>query len=614
MIEELRIRGLGVIEDAVVEPAAGLTVLSGETGAGKTMVVTALALLLGGRVDGGTVRSAGDGEPARAEVEGRVRAGGLPAVLARVEDAGGHDDEGCVLLARTVSSEGRSRAFLGGRSVPATVLAEVADDLIAIHGQDDQRRLLAPARQRAALDRYAGDAVGTPLAAYTVAYSQLREVSAELDRIVTAARERVREADLLRHGLAEIDAAAPLPAEDAELAAEARRLSQVESLRENAVRAHDALRSDGTDPAADAVTLLVQAGRSLASAGKDDPVLTGLADRLTGVAAEVDDIAADLAGYLAGLEADPLRLAAVEERRAVLGSLRRRYGDTVDDVIAWAAAGRSRLAELDGDDDRVQELTGRRDDLRAALACLAAQLSEARRRAADRLADAVSVELTQLAMPHARLQVSLTRTPDEQGLAVAGEASPVAFGPTGTDEVAFLLAPHPGAPLRPLARGASGGELSRVMLAVEVVFAGSDLVPTYVFDEVDAGVGGAAAVEIGRRLARLARDAQVLVVTHLPQVAAFAERHLAVRKSDDGRVTTSSVEVLDQPGRVRELARMLAGLEGSAAAASHATELLELAAAERVAQPGPQPSDGATAARRSAARGGAARTPGRRAR
>jgi DNA repair protein RecN (Recombination protein N) len=579
VIEEVRIRGLGVIEDAVVEPHAGFTALTGETGAGKTMVLTGLDLLLGGRADAGAVRAG-----ARAEVEGRVRVDAAP-VLARVDDAGGELDDGVLVLARAVSAEGRSRAWLGGRSVPAAVLAELADDLVAVHGQSDQQRLLAPARQRDALDRFGGAELAERLTAYRAAFARLREVEGTLAEITAHARERAQEADLLRHGLAEVEAVAPVPGEWEALAAESSRLSYAEQLRAAAGQAHDALRAPGDLDDPDALSLLALARQAADGQRDHDPELGQLADRLLEAEAIVADVAGDLASYASAVEADPLRLSAVEERRAALAALTRRYGETVDEVLAWAERSARRLLELDTDDERRHQLAAERDSLRAETGVLAGELSRARAAVAGEFSAAVSAELAALAMPHARLEVELTQRDSADGLEVvldpARGARGVAFGPHGVDEVELLLSPHTGAPARPIAKGASGGELSRVMLAIEVVFAGSDQVPTLVFDEVDAGVGGKAAVEVGRRLARLARTSQVLVVTHLPQVAAFADRHVVVEKSDDGRVTTSSVRVLDDSERVTELGRMLAGLEGSDAAAAHAQELLDVAAAER---------------------------------
>jgi DNA repair protein RecN (Recombination protein N) len=574
MLEEVRINGLGVIDDAVLELSAGFTVLTGETGAGKTMVVTALGLLFGGRADPARVRPGAE----RAAVEGRLL---VPEQVARaVEDAGGDLDEdgqeGAVLvLSRSVSAEGRSRAFAGGRSVPVSLLQVLADDLVAVHGQADQQQLLKPGRQRDALDRFGGPELARVLSEYRRVFARHRAVREQLQALTEAERERAAEAETLRSGLAEIEATAPVAGEDAALLAEDERLSNADALHAAAAVAHEALAGD---PAAasvdgsDAVTLLGIAGRALEAARSHDPVLAGLADRLSEAVYQVSDLAAELASYVESLDADPARLAAVQERRAALGRLVRAYGGVSGDVagvLDWAKQASSRLAEIEGADDKIEALTAEEASSWSAVTSLAAELTALRSAAAARFASEVTAELIDLAMPHASLTAVVTELD-----------SP---GPFGADDVEIRLAAHPGAPPLPLQRGASGGELSRVMLAIEVVFAGADPVPTFVFDEVDAGVGGKAAVEVGRRLARLARSAQVIAVTHLPQVAAFADNHLVVEKSGDGLVTASGVTRLDQAGRVRELSRMLAGLEDSEFGQAHAEELLAMAEHEREA-------------------------------
>lgn len=582
MLIEMRLRGLGVIRDAVLELGPGLTVVTGETGAGKTMVVTGLGLLMGGRSDPGLVR---EGQPT-AVVEGRIAIDPAGPVAVRAVEAGAELDDGDVLIvSRTVSAEGRGRAHVGGRSVPVALLGELAEELVAVHGQSDQLRLKSTARQREALDRFAGAGVAGPLEAYRAAWGRLRAVQTGLDELVQRARERAAEAELLRLGLAEIDRIEPLPGEDAELRAEASRLAHAEELRTAATTAHLALAGDPDDTtgAPDVGALVDTARRCLEQVRAHDPHLAGLADRLAELSYLASDIGAECASYADGVESDPARLAAVEQRRADLGTLTRAYGDTVDDVLAWAQTSSRRLLELEGDDDRISALQAEREGLRTRLAEVGARLTRARREAADRLAQEVTGELAELAMPHARLRVDVRQRPDEAGLAVDLGEGPVllAPGPDGFDEVELLLAPHAGAPFRQLSKGASGGELSRVMLGLEVVLGAADPVPTFVFDEVDSGVGGRAALGIGRRLARLARTSQVLVVTHLPQVAAFADRHLLVVKSDDGQVTESGVRLLDDDGRVRELARMLGGMEESDTAQAHAEELLVTASTDR---------------------------------
>jgi DNA repair protein RecN (Recombination protein N) len=591
VLEEVRITALGVIEDAVLELSPGFTVVTGETGAGKTMVVTGLGLMFGGRADPARVRPGAE----RATVEGRLRVDADGRVAQQVLEAGGEldDDGGALIVSRSVSAEGRSRAFAGGRSVPVSLLTYLADDLVAVHGQADQQQLLRPGRQRQALDRFAGPALHAVLTDYQRVYQRHREIRAELGELTGLAAQRAAEAEDLRRGLADIERAEPSDGEDALLLAEEDRLAHADALHAAATTAHEALLGDpssGSFQAADAVSLMAGARQALEAVAGYDPALAGLAGRLSEAAYLVADVAAELASYVQSVDSDPARLAAVQERRAELNRLIRAYGGiatapaagpeggtaagpdagpavpSLSGVLAWASQAGNRLAELDGDDDRVSGLAAQEAELAGTVRELAGRLTELRRAAAQQFAADVTAELTALAMPHAQLTVAITE----------GE-----LGSHGADEVEIRLAAHPGAPSLPLSKGASGGELSRVMLAIEVVFAGADPVPTFVFDEVDAGVGGKAAVEIGRRLARLARLAQVIVVTHLPQVAAFADTHLVVEKSGDGSVTRSGVTRLDDTGRVTELSRMLAGLEDSEFGRAHAGELLAAAAAER---------------------------------
>jgi len=570
VLEELRITSLGVIEESVLEVGPGLTVITGETGAGKTMVVTALGLLLGGRADSGAVRT---GDKA-ARVEGVLDVGPASGRLAtRVEDLGGTVEEGRVLIARQISAEGRSRAYVGGVSVPASVLAELVDPLVAVHGQSDQHRLLKPSAQREALDSFAGDEATTRRESYAALHARLRETESELADVVASARERAREADLLRFGLGEVESVAPEPGEDTALAAEESRLGFADTLRTAAVQSRESLSSE--DGAPDALAAVASARTLLDGVRDHDPEAAGLADRLAEVSYLLSDVAADVSSYAAGLDTDPTRLAAVSERRAALTALTRKYGESIDEVLAWSRDAAERLLALEDTDGLIESLRRQRDELRAALATTGAALTQVRTEAAGRLATVVTGELSSLAMPHAGLEVAVRQTPAPDGLEVEGRT--LAFGPTGLDDVEILLSANKGAEPRALSRGASGGELSRIMLALEVALAASNPVPTFVFDEVDAGVGGKAAVEVGRRLAMLARHAQVLVVTHLPQVAAFADAHHVVRKSHEGVVTTSGLATLGEQERVRELSRMLAGLEDSDTALAHAQELLDSA-------------------------------------
>lgn len=581
MLEELRITGLGVIEDTTLPLTRGMNVITGETGAGKTMVVTGLGLLFGGRADAGRVRA----EPGRATVEGRLRLSSqtADAVAERVEDAGAEsDDDGSLLLSRTVTVEGRSRAHVGGRSVPVSLLGDIGEQVVAVHGQSDQLRLLRPAEQRGSLDRFAGPEHEKLLAEFREVFTRWRAVADDLADRKRNARERAQEAELLKLGLDEITRVDPQPGEDEELRAEAQRLEHSEGLRTAAQIAYQAIGGGGETDTEDASSMIGAAKRSLDAQSGVDAKLGEYAARLEEAATLVGDVAVELSAYLASLDADPARLQTIYERRATLRQLTRKYADDVEGVIAWATRARERLSLLDTSDEVLGEMQKELERLASEVSGLAARLRSARREAAQRFAEKVTVELTGLAMPHARIEVVVAPRPaGEISLPVEGVESGVTAD--GADEVELRLLAHPGAPSLPLQRGASGGELSRVMLAIEVVFAGVGGPPTLVFDEVDAGVGGTAAVEIGRRLARLARNHQVLVVTHLPQVAAFADRHLVVAKDTGGQITTSGVRVVEEGERSRELARMLAGLPDSNLGIAHAEELLAVAQRERSA-------------------------------
>ncbi|WP_353829064.1 DNA repair protein RecN [Agromyces sp. SYSU T0242] len=560
MIEELGIRDLGVIAEAALPLGPGFTAVTGETGAGKTMVVTALGLLLGARADAGTVRAGAK----QAWVEGRWLLADPDPVAERVADAGGEIDAGELLLGRSVSAEGRSRAIVGGRSAPVGVLAELADHLVVVHGQADQQRLRSSVAQREALDRFAGAELASVMGEYRAAFRAWRDDSAELTALREQHDERVREADDLRLALDEIEAADPQPGEDAALQERADRLTNLEELRLAAAQARELVSAETAgDDTPDAITLVESARRHVDRVVAHDPALAPIVETMASAGFALADAATELSSYLAGLDADgAAELEAVQERRAVLTGLVRRHG-SLEAALAFRHDGGLRLVELDGDDDRIVDLEQRVAAHADAVEALAGRVTELRSAAAERLAGAVTAELSALAMPDAELAVSVEPT-----------AEPAAHG---RDQVSILLRPHPGSQPRPVAKGASGGELSRVMLAIEVVIAGTDPVPTFVFDEVDAGVGGAAAIEIGRRLARLAERSQVIVVTHLAQVAAFATNHLSVVKGTDGRVTASSVRQLDGAEREAEMARLLSGLADSESGLAHARELLEIA-------------------------------------
>ncbi len=560
MIEQLRIRDLGVIVDTTLAFGPGFTAITGETGAGKTMVVSALGLLMGERSDAGAVRTGAEA----ARVGGLVRTSD-PAVISLVEDAGGEVEDGDLTLSRTVSSEGRSRASVGGSAAPVGSLAKLSDKLFAVHGQSEQLRLRSATAQREMLDRFGGAEVLAALTEYQRVHQERLELDAELVMLTEHRDERMREAVRLREDLEQIEGVDPQSGEEHDLKQRIDRLTNIEELRGATSAALRALANDSDDPyASDASSLVDEALREIERVVAADAQLAGVAETLRTLSFQLSDAARELAGYASNLDQDgPGELAAANERLAQLNALIRKHGNDIDEVIAYGASAAERLGELDGDDDRIEVLTERHGTLREEEALLAGRLSELRIAAGVRLGELVSVELHQLALPDAQFLVEVEAT---------------SLGRYGADEVRLLLQPHAGAAPRPLAKGASGGELSRVMLALEVVVAASDPVPTFVFDEVDAGVGGAAAIEIGRRLARLARTSQVIVVTHLAQVAAFANNHLQVVKDSEGGFTQSSSTRLEGDARLAEMARLLSGLPDSENALAHAAELLALAA------------------------------------
>ena len=572
MLAELRITGLGVIDDAVLEFHPGLTVVTGETGAGKTMVVTALGLAGGGRADASRVRTGA----ARATVEVRFEPPAGSAAVGVAQAAGAElDDDGTLIALRSVSSDGRSRAHVGGRSVPLATLAEVADGLVAIHGQSEAISLLRPTQQRGVLDRHAG--LAAELTGYRQLRSQWQAARRELRERLASGRERAQREQLLQIGLAEISAVAPLPGEDVELIAEARRLENADALRTAAAAAQLSLDGSDIDPdRQSAVTQLDAARRVLETSG--DTELQRLAGSLREAAVLLTDVGMELSQYLEALDADPERLQAILERQSVLRTLTRRYGVDVDAVLQWVTDATLELQSLDTSDEAIAALRQRESALAAAVVDAGRAITRRRTAHAERLGSAATAELANLAMGRAALRVSVTAAaaPAEHPDAVEVDGTSVIAGPDGFDAVELLLRSHVGAPELPIQKGASGGELSRVMLALEVVLAEADPVSTLVFDEVDAGVGGRAATEIGALLARLATTHQVIVVTHLAQVAAYADRQLVVDSTEDGAVRSSAIRAVTGTKREAELARMLGGTVGQSAR-QHAHELLAAA-------------------------------------
>lgn len=571
MIETISIENLGVIAQAELPLGPGLTALTGETGAGKTMVLTSLKLLLGSKADPAIVRAGTQ----RCVVEGAFALEEDAKCIQIAQEAGCEIEDDLLLASRVVPATGRSRAHLGGRAVPASVLGQVGSRLVSIHGQADQLRLRTAAAQRRALDAVGGSEHEQLCRQYSSCYRAWNQARQDLETWREQALAREGEIAGLRHALEQLEALDPKPGEDQALAEEASRLENLDLLRSGAAQAANAISGDElNDDVANVIALVSVARRSLENAADHDSRLASLMPRLNEVAALTSDLAMELTDYLADLDADPDRLAWVHERREQLrrgcleiGGLGQVFAN-VDELLAFGQHCAARLAQLDGPLDREAELAAEVERTGKELKTVAKRLSQARTKLAKLLSQQVSAELEGLMMRGAKLQVRLN--PLEQP------------GPTGMEEVELLLRAHPGAAALPLEKGASGGELSRIMLALEVVLAQHTATKrhTFVFDEIDAGVGGRAAVEIGRRLASLARHHQVIVVTHLAQVAAWAQTQLVVVKQvgqASNEATTTAVETVSGPERVRELARMLSGQSDSQTALRHAEELLEQA-------------------------------------
>ncbi|WP_169252527.1 DNA repair protein RecN [Brevibacterium sp. 'Marine'] len=554
MISELRISHLGVIAEAAVELDTGFTVVTGETGAGKTMFVSALSLLMGRKVGSGVVRKGAE----KAEVEG-IFTGVSEPVRERIEEAGGSADDEAI-ISRTVALKGRARATAGGRTVPISVLTDISADLITLHGQSEQLRLKGAAQQRQLLDAAGGAALAEVAERYRAAFETWRETEARVSRIkdsTAARRERIL---WLRGCLEAIDKVRPEPGEDETLAAQSAKLGAAAEITRAVGAAHDLLLGSEIDDAGAAVDLVHQAISTITDVEGSDKDLVTIREALGDAVLRLSDSAAELSNYLSGFdELGETSLEETEARRAEIGTLAP-YGQDVAEVLDFETRSAAELAELEAEDRDLDGLDAELAEARETMEAAASALTEIRKATADEFSAAVSEELAALSMPKASVAFEIS------------EREPTTHG---ADEVRLTFAAHESSLPDDIAKIASGGELSRVMLAIEVVRAASESIPTYVFDEVDAGVGGKAAVEIGRRLAKLARGAQVIVVTHLPQVAAWADTHVTIVKDDDAETVRSGVAELTDSERVVELSRMLAGMDDSASAKAHAAELLD---------------------------------------
>ncbi len=568
-LEEISIRNLGIIDQSTIELGSGLNVLTGETGAGKTMILTALALVLGGKSDSSLVRTGTERLVASAQFNLPVVAPDLQEIL----DSSGSDiSDGSLILTRTVNSDGKSKAVAGGTTVPAATLASFADHLVEIHGQAANHLIVKPARQRELLDRYAGAKFSKELSSYQDFFSSYNELKARIKSAVDSASKKDREILELEEFLQGWQKLKAVRGEYAETNNQIARLSSVEDLRFASAGATESL----SDETSGALTALGAARRFLDIAKGKDSKLDDIAGSIAEGFFLIDDAARELTSYLTALEADPGKLDVLQSRKAAINAFLKRYGSSIDpdeDLILLAArakGAKEAIADLNGGEDRIKELQSELAEIKSELVKSAKKLTDLRNEAALALSKEVTAEISALAMPHTVFSIAITSAN------YTGALKESDFTNLGCDEIAMQIQGHAGAPLIALGKGASGGEMSRIMLALEVVLAQTHPVGTYIFDEVDAGVGGKAAIEVGRRLAALAKHTQVIVVTHLPQVAAWADTHFVVKKSNDGSVSQSDITKLEDKARVAEIARMLAGLEGSASAQEHAAELLAM--------------------------------------
>lgn len=573
MLAQLTIRDFAIIDRLTIEWSRGLNVVTGETGAGKSIIIDAVGALLGGRISADFVRSGAN----RATVEGvfdlsTVEDGG--ELKAALDEHGLEIEDGGLILTRDIAGAGgRGVSRVNGRAVPTAVLQQIGEHLIDIHGQSEHLSLLRPREHLDLLDRYAGMGTGRTRLAGLVA--DLRAVDREQQRIREEARQAQREQALLRHEVDEIEAAGLNPGDEDELLMTRERLRNVERIRTAVQSAWGAL--SGDDERSGAHDLVGQAALAVGQVGGVDPTLAQQAEMLDLVAEQIDDAVRALRHYLDTLDDDPEQLQAVEERLLAIADLKRKYGDTVEEILAYAERARNRLEAVERQDQLVAELDARREELRRAAGALAGDLSARRARAAIELQAVVEAELADLNMRGTRFVVQMERHDDAAGLLVEieGKRRTLAFDATGVDRVEFLIAPNPGEEPKGIGRIASGGELARVALALKTALSRVDRRATLIFDEVDTGVGGRSAPVVGEKLWGLTSEHQVLCVTHMPQVAAYADAHLVVAKGADEGSSRVVVRTLEQSERVEELAQMLGGPLGGTGARRNARELLD---------------------------------------
>ncbi|MSX26078.1 MAG: DNA repair protein RecN [Actinobacteria bacterium] len=573
-LRELNIRGLGVIEDATLNLEPGFTVITGETGAGKTMVVTALSLLMGGRADVSAIRHGSD----KASLSARLIPNEGAVDLA--QELGGDIEDGELLITRTLSRDGKNRAVLGGAPTTLNALSDLGEELIALHAQSSTFRLLKGSRQREIIDLFGGDELSKELIKYQKLFKEYRLIISEIEKILSLNQARESEIKRINEFFLNFNKVKPILNEVKSLRERADQLENVDSFTTGLQQANLSLGEDESS----ALVQISQAKRAIEGIPANSKEIDDLKIEISQLQILVNELTRSISSQLDSLESNPQELETINLRRSELSALFRKfsvdqYEDPAAELISRADADAKLLTQLQDGDGAVAELENRKAIISEDLGKSANKLTALRKVVAEKLSLESTNEIKALAMPNAKLIIEISPTSSELSVLFAGELLPC--GSFGSDDATFLLIAHPGAPALPIQKGASGGELSRVMLAIELVLAQTGSVPTYLFDEVDAGVGGKAAVEVGRRLALLARHAQVLVVTHLPQVAAWADQHFAILKSSTESVTSSDIKLLTSEERVSEIARMMTGLSDSSSAQEHAGELLDLVKMEK---------------------------------
>ena len=573
MINDLRIQNIGVIEDVSLEMSKGFTVLTGETGAGKTMILTAFQMVIGEKVDSNLVRA----NEKTAIVEAFIQVPDDKEIRNRLEELDIAIEDGGTQLSRTIAREGRGKIILGGRSIPNSALEELTQSSITIHGQGDQVLLNKSSYQRELIDQFAGEKHQNQLISYQAEFTKYINLKKKLEELKKAGAQNALRISQLQESVKELTEANLEVDEEITITERINLINNSEDIFESLALA-DKLLNGGDDSTSSITSSINQARKSLDSAASKSERIASLRDQIANLEMEISTVARDVNRDLASLDRDPATIDKLESRRALIKKLLVKYGPTSKDAIAKIAIFNSELAENEDLPTAIANVEKELASVIKNLSSIGQLLHDNRMKAASDISKSIEKELKSLSIPNARFQVGIETSEDPQGLSVKidGNNQTLHFDNYGVDQITFEFSANPGQPLRPISKVASGGEMSRIMLAIELVFSQSVAAKTMIFDEVDAGIGGAAAIEVGKRLQALAKHHQIVVVTHLPQVAAFADKHLKVEKSASGNVTTSSVTELDQKARVTEIARMMAGIEDSTSALEHARELLEM--------------------------------------